>query len=446
MNALRFLFVLLALPLTAQAQRSWANAAFRDVAGHKYFLHDGATTSARWLWRIGAVQSKGNVVMPSTRSGSATRLSSDTILVSGMSGSSGWLAEVTFSLVGNQVAATVNSIASGNLDVVHLTYLPVASLLVGYDTISRNLVAATYLPGLTLGPWQSIATVSQCPTLSLRSWFVNVEPLDGVVGVQVGGREPYEGSALWDVVRDNSGAWSVSNASLATQSTPLPPTWFVSAYPELTVNSTEYRLWIGGGSGDFVIVDLSTGAPVFVGTHSGSPSGEVFVFPVATLQFGKLYAVESLSGSANVFARSVAFRAESVWPRASVDPQLVPSKVGVRPDFPTVGTDFVSWELHWGSSAPQPVDPLLLTMVVGSWDYGINPTTPALGVEILASQYGTLGVQVATWQNRGYVSFGWAFAVNNPIFVGLKVAMQAVGVLPNGQFIVSDVAGVTLVQ
>jgi hypothetical protein len=44
------------------------------------------------------------------------------------------------------------------------------------------------------------------------------------------------------------------------------------------------------------------------------------------------------------------------------------------------------------------------------------------------------------------VSFGWAIDINNPALVGLKVAVQAIGALPTGQFIVSDTVGVQLVQ
>jgi hypothetical protein len=244
-------------------------------------------------------------------------------------------------------------------------------------------------------------------------------------------------------MRDTLGVWSVAPTSQGP-SAPIPATWFVSAYPELVNNSSEYQLWIGGGSGAFAIVEWDSRAIVFTGTHGGYPSGQAFSIPVATLNFGALYAIESVGGGA--ILPSAPFRAESVWPRVSVDPNMLPAKVGVRPDFPSVGTDFVSWEIFWKNAAPQPVDPMLLTMIVGGWDFGVNPTVPALGVEILAMQYGTLGVQIRSWDNRGYVSFGWGFAVDNPAFVGLKVAMQAVGMLPTGQFIVSDVAGVTLVQ
>jgi hypothetical protein len=154
------------------------------------------------------------------------------------------------------------------------------------------------------------------------------------------------------------------------------------------------------------------------------------------------------SGPTSGYQRSSLFRAEAVWRRASVDPNMVPTKVGIRTDFPVVGTDFVAWELHWSSSQPQPTAPMLLTMYAGAWDYGIDPTVhvPSLGVDLLALSYGDLGAQVAYWDNRGMVSFGWAISVNNPIFVGLKVAVQAVGVLPTGQFITSDVAGVQMVQ
>jgi hypothetical protein len=125
---------------------------------------------------------------------------------------------------------------------------------------------------------------------------------------------------------------------------------------------------------------------------------------------------------------------------------MVASKVDMRTDFPVANTDFISWELHWRFQTPPDFAEVLLTMVVGAWDYGINPTVPALGVEVLAVPYGDLGAQLRAWDNRGRVSFGWAINVNNPALVGLKVAAQALGALPTGQFITSDVVGVQLSQ
>jgi hypothetical protein len=125
---------------------------------------------------------------------------------------------------------------------------------------------------------------------------------------------------------------------------------------------------------------------------------------------------------------------------------MVPAKLGIRTDFPAVGTDFVSWELYWRWASPPAYQDVLLTMVVGAWDFGFNPTVPFMGLEILAVPYGDLGAQLASWNNRGVVSFGWAIDINNPALVGLKVAVQAIGALPTGQFIVSDTVGVQLVQ
>jgi hypothetical protein len=425
------------------AQREWTLARFSDAGTRRYFTHGQSLSSAMWLWKIGSAETEGNLALPAGRSGSACLVAENTLLVSGWSQAQGWLAEINFTASGSVVSPTLATI-SNNIDVVQLSHLPSAGLLVGIDYNSNSLVAATYAPGLLLGPWEVIVTSSQCPLLLHDGLFISSTPLVNGVGVRLRSREPYSDTSSWVVSRDQFGIWAAVDEAAGSPPVVLPPTWFVSHYPVLTINTTEYQLWVGGGSGDFVVVSLETGAPVYQGHHSGNPSGEVFTLPASVLEYGKAYRIESLPGGA--FARSIPFRAESVWPRASVDPNMLPTRVGVRWDFPTVGTDFVSWEMYWTSGSPQPADPVLLTMVVGAWDFGVNPTVPALGVEILAVPFGDLGAQVAYWHNSGRVSFGWTFAVNNPSFVGLKVAMQAVGVLATGQFIVSDVAGVKLVQ
>jgi hypothetical protein len=220
--------------------------------------------------------------------------------------------------------------------------------------------------------------------------------------------------------------------------------WQVGAYPVMTINSDEYQIAVAGGVGPFSIVHAATGAVVHQGVRGAGVAAQIYTLPATTLELGALYYVESGPGSG--FLRSGLFRAENVWSRSSVDPRMVASKVDMRTDFPVANTDFISWELHWRFQTPPDFAEVLLTMVVGAWDYGINPTVPALGVEVLAVPYGDLGAQLRAWDNRGRVSFGWAINVNNPALVGLKVAAQALGALPTGQFITSDVVGVQLSQ
>jgi len=423
------------------AQRVWSYASFFDQAGQRVFLSHESLPEAKWVWTIGAVTSSGTLAFPPGMLGSAAPVDSSRLLVSGGDGTQGWLGEIGFSITGSEVVPTFSAIPTG-IDVVKMVYVPAAGLVIGINHGTNELVAALYSAGPSLTPWQVIVTPAQCPLLSLQSFFLKLRASPTGVGVTVESLEPYVGVG-YTVTRDPTGVWTVEGGSSLSAPVTLPPTWVASAYPVLALNSTQYDLWIGGGDGYFQIVDETTGVSVFAGFHNGDPSGQVFSIPHHMLITGRRYRVESMSG--NAFDASLPFIAENVWLAASVDPHMVPSRVGIRWDFPTVGTDFVSWEIYWRSPAPQPVDPMLLLMTVGAWDFGYHPTVPALGVEVLAVPYGDLGVQVGNWENRGYVSFGWAVSVNNPVLSGLKVAMQAVGLLPTGQFVASDVVGVHLV-
>jgi hypothetical protein len=121
----------------------------------------------------------------------------------------------------------------------------------------------------------------------------------------------------------------------------------------------------------------------------------------------------------------------------------MPERLGFRWDFPAIGTDSISWQLHWDGAGPQPLQPWILTLVIGSWAYNSCPTVSVGGVSMLGAVYGDLGAQIASWQD-GKLVFSWTLAVNDPLFIGLRVAAQGIGVLPDGQFFVSDVAGVVL--
>jgi hypothetical protein len=439
-------FVLGVVCSVGAQERHRSRASYMNGARTCIVFHDGSSTFLEWSWKIGGAQSGGQIQIPSAVTGGVTLVAQDRVLLSGLSGNQGWLMELSFSLSGGTVVVQSSTISVGALDLVKLSYQQSSGLLFSVNNATREVWVSQYQAGLQLGPWQVAATAAQCPTLNKSNNWLVLTPLPANAGVQLAAREPWGHLPHWRISQDSNGVWTALNPAVGIPPTVLPPTWVASAFTLMAPDSSEYRLWIGGGSGQFWIVDHVTGAPVFTGTHSGAPAGEHISIPFAALELGRMYYVDS--GPTSGYQRSSLFRAEAVWRRASVDPNMVPTKVGIRTDFPVVGTDFVAWELHWSSSQPQPTAPMLLTMYAGAWDYGIDPTVhvPSLGVDLLALSYGDLGAQVAYWDNRGMVSFGWAISVNNPIFVGLKVAVQAVGVLPTGQFITSDVAGVQMVQ
>jgi len=414
------------------------------MENRRFFLHDGAAVSAEWAWTIGSTPGDGIVTLPSAKSGGACLIDAGRLLVAGITGSQGWLAEVVFANNAGAITANVNHIGIGQMDMCKIAYVPGASVVMGVDNNTGNLMAASYSPGLLLGQWQIVASRSTCPLLRVPTAFLRTAILSNGMGIRLSATGLYRGRGVVEVTQSTSGDWSIVDPALGGPAASLPQIWLVSAYPVLNATSTEYEIWVGGGVGPFNVIDVETGGIVWSATHGGSLSGEVFVIPAPVLHLGKLYAIDSGPGSG--YFSSTPFRAESVWERASVDPNMLPTKVGIRWDFPAVGSDFISWELYWGTAAPQPTDPILLTMIFGLWDYGFNPTAPVLGVDLLAAPLGDLGAQIATWDNRGVVSFGWVVAVNNPSFVGVKVALQAVGVLPTGQLIASDVAGMLLVQ
>lgn len=123
---------------------------------------------------------------------------------------------------------------------------------------------------------------------------------------------------------------------------------------------------------------------------------------------------------------------------------ITQERLGFRWDFPAVGTDFLSWQLHWDGVDEPPQETWLLTMAIGAWDYGSSPTVPLGAVEVLAINYGDLGTQFATWDTNHRLIFSWSMDINDPAFAGFKVAAQGIGLTPAGDFFVSDVTGVVL--
>jgi hypothetical protein len=254
------------------------------------------------------------------------------------------------------------------------------------------------------------------------------------------GVEPYDAVEFEFLL--NGSIWTMTNLADAAIAVPLPPCWFVGDYPTMSADGTAYMLWIGGGSGLFHVVD-STGVPVFSGMHSGVPCGEVVSIPVASLSYGGLYRV--VDGAAQGLLPSVPFRAKVVWAVASMLDPVSPERLGFRWDFPAVGTDFISWQLHWAGAAAPPPDTWIMTMALGGWSYQTVPTVGLAGVEVLGAVYGDLGLRFASWQDKK-MAFNWVLAVNDPIFVGFRVAAQGIGLAPTGHLFVSDVVGVVLRQ
>lgn len=252
------------------------------------------------------------------------------------------------------------------------------------------------------------------------------------------GIEPYDREA-YKILRAQ-GVWSVTDVSWGTQAVAVVPIWKVGDYPLMSADGESYLLWVGGGTGVFVIVDESD-VVVFAGMHSGATHGEVFSVPVSVLEYGVRYRVAD--GAGQGFNTSVPFRTKVVWRVRSVPQDVTPERLGLRWDFPAVGTDFLSWQLHWSGQGAPPTEPWHLLMCIGPWDYNMTPTVPFSGMEVLGTLYGDLGFGTSLWDSNRLV-FSWTIALNDPVFVGFRAAAQGIGVSSTGELFASDVVGVVL--
>lgn len=420
------------------AQRRWSAVSYDDPASGRAFLAHDSRTFAEWTWTIAGVKSSGTLAMPLGKAGAVTLVNANTLLLSGWSGSAGWLAEVTFTVAGQTVVPTLAAMPVAR-DVVRLAYLSAAAVMVGIDHNRRELLVARYAPGLQLGPWEVIATAAQCPLLGINSLALALEPMPGGTGAVLLAREPYEGMESWRVTQDAHGTWRVVPQSAGMLPVVHPPAWCVSAHTVMAANSLEFELWIGGGAGSFCIVEHESNALVWAGHHSGNPVGQVFSIPCAALDHGRLYRVQS--GTGDGVEASVPFFTAHVWQRAAVGPDMVASQLSVAPELPVVGTFFLGWELYWRSAAAPPTHPMLLAVSFGAWSAGTDPKLPFFGVDLLAAPWGPWGLQLAAWQGRGALTVQWLFACLPPSLLGLSFAVQVVGSLPDGQLLVSDVVG-----
>jgi hypothetical protein len=169
---------------------------------------------------------------------------------------------------------------------------------------------------------------------------------------------------------------------------------------------------------------------------------ESFDVPVSSLIYGDTYRIVGLGSQ--VALDSVIFRVEQYWDRASSIPQgFLAGDISMRWDYPSVGTDFMSWSLYWDGVTPRPQGVGLFTIILGQWAPFISPTSPVNGLDILTVQYGTFPTSAADWDSDR-IDVAYAFNVNDPSFIGTMVAIQAVGVSPMGDVFSSDVRGVVL--
>lgn len=396
------------------------------------FWFDG--TSAKWYWPLGSGGASGLVTIPGGVPGAAAFAGTDRILVTSYDETLNqtWISELTFT-VGATVSCQVQSALLPGLHLKRLCCDPAASWLFGIDTATNSLVVASYQPGLQVGAWSTIATATTSVTLRAvpLAFLKIISRAPGsvtLVSEDLYARPP-------EHYHQQSGAWNEHTPSIPP---PPPPIWQVAPAPN--VGSNGYRLWMKGPVGAFRLVESSSGATVYTGVCTGNPDGEWITVPFTALQYGLLYHLKSDAGQPHLDSQPL--RVEHYWPRSSMPAEVEASRVAIRWDFPAVGHDFIGWDVHWIASSVPPTGAVLMTIGIGAWDLATDPTVNIAGLNVLATVYGSLTTQSGVWGDSKRLSFGYGFAVNDPVFVGVRIAAQAVGVMASGETIVSDVSGV----
>lgn len=227
------------------------------------------------------------------------------------------------------------------------------------------------------------------------------------------------------------------------------PNWRMNHPIYVSESQSGYVLEVRGGHGLFGIRRVADGVTVAVCNHTlPAEQNQNFEVPWAQLSYGSSYELVSLENQD--VGPSVSWVAMPVWRRRVETASVVSSDLNVRWDYPSNLQDYVAWTLmeSWtlmGSGAPAaPHGAFIATMFVGDWQMGVDPTMVLAGIPVLAQSYGDLGFQFLTFDSRSAVSVAYAFNVNNPIFTGAHVAFHCGALLPNGEFVTSDVKGVIL--
>lgn len=427
-----FYWLVLAMcQVLASAQSSSGYTGCWDQRGDEIlvFSFDGA--EAKWFWSGGT---SGLVTLPGNIPGSAAFAGTDRILVTSYDAAldQTWISELTFT-VGATVTCQVQSAHLPGLHLKRLCCDPTASWVFGVDTATNSLVVASYQPGLQLGTWSTIAT-------SATSVMLHAVPLSFLrIISRAPGSVTLVSEGLFtrppERYQHHQGVWNLQVPAIPA---PPPPIWQVAPTPN--VGSNGYRIWMKGPVGAFRLVESNSGATVHTGVCAGHAAGEWITVPFAALQYGLLYHLKSDAGQPHLDSQPL--RVEHYWPRSSMPTQVEASRVAIRWDFPAVGHDFIGWDVYWVATSAPPTGAVLMTIGIGAWDLATSPTVNIAGLEVLATVYGTLTTQTGVWSDSRRLSFGYGFAINNPVFVGVKIAAQAVGVMASGETIVSDVSGV----
>jgi hypothetical protein len=432
--------VVLTGSLAAQG-REWIGASFVSDDLEKIFAQHERTFQATWTWPLSSASHSGQVTMPFDNAGAVALIEPNTFLVAGknMGTNQAWLTEVTMNQSGSTVAPSLNTMSIA-MDLTRLVYDGEAGLLFGLNQASSSIVVASYMVGGGLGPWQTAADPSNCPLLGvIPPSYLRMELLaEGGPGLRLSGESPFVARESKLTLTNGAWSWTLPQVTLPV----VPPRWFCESTPEVTADEAHYRFRIGGGTGLFGIVDEVTQQVVFVATHGGGLPDEPFDVPIASVGYGRTYKVISLGGQG--VAESVFLRVEQEWRRATAIPAgFLSGRVSMRWDFPSVGTDVMSWSLYWAGTSPRPQGVFFASIILGSWNYNQTPTTPTNGLEILTNQYGVFPAMIGSW-DQDRIDVAYVFNANNPALVGSRVAIQAIGVAPDQSLFVSDVRGVIL--
>ena len=361
----------------AQA-RTWSGASFVSADYEKVIQHESQAYQAKWFWPTPSGAQGGVVVTPFDNAGEIADLGQGVFMLAGTDSISGqgWLTKLSISVSGGVASAVTDSVMVSGSDFTHLVYDDVNSLLYGVDNNGPSLLVAQFSRNNSPpGVWATTATASTCPIIaSVPGFSLDMELLPGI-GVRISSRSPYYKNPC--DVELIGGLWSAS--LYVGDPIIVPKVWYTGRAPRVAGSEIHYTIRVGGDVGLFGVRHEATQQFVFVGTHSGVSVFESFDVPVSSLIYGDTYRIVGLGSQ--VALDSVIFRVEQYWDRASSIPQgFLAGDISMRWDYPSVGTDFMSWSLYWDGVTPRPQGVGLFTIILGQWAPFISPTSPVNGV------------------------------------------------------------------
>lgn len=335
-----------------------------------------------------------------------------------------------------------SGVTVGTLTVCHMpSRRPSSMLLVDdrlfvYDHATGCVLSGGWVPGQPL-VMSEIITGQQIPAQAAKD-RLNLRAFDSGVSLAHEELDPNPDPLVYRLHESTPGVWAVAPFHVPTQG----PAWRLGP---VFVAETQvgYDLQVHGGQGLFGVRRVADGVIVAVGDHTQpSDQGQSCVVPWSMLSYGASYDIVSLQGQA--CSPSVSWVAMPRWRRVVETGSVKSAGLNVRWDYPSSQEDYVGWTLAQSGAVAAPGGVFVATMFVGDWQMGVDPTAVVAGLPILANAYGDLGFQFRSFDNTGVVSVAYTFNVNNPIFTGYHVAFHCGALLPNGEFVTSDVAGVVL--